>query len=1701
MSRPLLLIASDLFFADWGRPAQGGLWLSFRPHLIIKDVNHPEAFEEHFKDWITTGHTGHGVDYKMVSEVVVPDHPARFQPVTFPSDVDIKVAIQYGGGAWTEIGIVQRSQRLSILDPAELWTLNKPGVDGEGENDITSEPPRPPEQGKPFAYGYIESLKDALSENAPLATLADEMMRAQTLGRTFLATDAIISGVSTDTAIIPTPAPSGGLTAASLHSLLGHTLCLGARSDLAKLKTVTDLKITLQSAGVVLKEFKFSALVTPAQDTIESFFTALDTQYPGKVELAWVPDLAKRIYVTDELTTFPYRAVGECFVRRREAAPGMPENDLSLADVRRLRVDVRLPDELNASTSTAAVSLSVTPPLLEFQPFVALQCRLRLYRGFPKKAGPGGFALMRLVPHAEDRADFLAELDRVIQGLSWAAQQTRLHQFFSNEVRWEDENETPLAAKPEFVFWGGLPWDGVDDDALPTLLFFGRPNADSDSSGNGVTLLVGRSLRMTAQQRSADPPYWETRYPVPLGGSNNKEEFHRLELVTPVPADERKYLIPSIGLAGDISFHFAQSSSRVEAVATVAYPLIHDPFVAIETVTPSEEFQDDLVSFVNLRLTGRALNESAEDLTGRGNLYPVYREDIAQSHCRLHTYHFSTAARAMASDGKQLDLGSVPDHFKALYDHASSLPTAYTVSPRLAHVLGPELVGHDDISGAAQIILPDLDVARPLDFPIAMATTVRTKAQSGANQEASKFLTVRFSSPATEPYTEDEVATLIFRQRFLKADNVGANTDLQALFVEAWNAVAELCAADKILLAPYLVRYDYRSGLGREGKFRLGDALKPAALGEFVQDIKTAVQSELSGLFRMPNNTIPETDLEINVVLSRSSDAKRIYRLSNAVEFRLNIERPAGKVPAGEPSTWTLARLVTTKDDGEPLSVDEIYDHEGRLVRKIDATDQDAPRIKAGFATWLGELKTRSDGIDADDSETEKTRVFRSLVGGGAATNADTGLPAREVADVDDWIVPKGPIDPASGKAEITLMPIGFRPLQFHPLFGAKTDTMYRRYLQWIGCLINCSNMELADANTALEWSQYFKALYDYGQDARGYSALMDNLATLAWPMHDPASADIHGKLIFPAAVIDLAKATVTAGAVRAKMVARIAMDIKRDPSVFFDTKAYLYSCLAGDMAADKILPASFFRMSAVRQITEEDGPTAAVEDRVTLSVSESFSPNAEQFGFLEPLSDRRYDDEFTVRVPVLQTFEAIIDKSIGRYLEDSPTVAIPVAQCTIPNGVMGTATKPSIFLASRKRVEMPQLLAALPIDIEEVLHWTNLDKTKVFGLTALKRGRLEGKDRDENNSYHWIGSSSPITLSSRLDDPMVALIMTIEGNEETLMESLNSDSLRINVGSATLDQPRHSYLAQKTESDFAKRLSDTVDFNGAKENFDLAISPGIFEQMTESALPAPVPSLQGSDKWLSLNFKTASAGNAIDIEIVRNDWPHKNGGVTAHLLCNDRDKTARVFILVVLAELPVWESYQVEALQTRNSTIPGSVAPGRVFAPDFGMSSERLSNTDPLSIEAVVDVYQNQPIKLAASPLTIEQLVSKLLLTTHDFTNNNGLNGRRAILTNGSQWRSHDLSITISQEQRVETPQAYFRGDGSEASSIDVAQPSNRPLFPLTNFKADKGEPVDKLLDWSVPGVVDYQVEFHWSSTTNLRFFSVKGVRCRIEL
>jgi len=163
-------------------------------------------------------------------------------------------------------------------------------------------------------------------------------------------------------------------------------------------------------------------------------------------------------------------------------------------------------------------------------------------------------------------------------------------------------------------------------------------------------------------------------------------------------------------------------------------------------------------------------------------------------------------------------------------------------------------------------------------------------------------------------------------------------------------------------------------------------------------------------------------------------------------------------------------------------------------------------------------------------------------------------------------------------------------------------------------------------------------------------------------------------------------------------------------------------------------------------------------------------------------------------------------------------------------------------------------------------------------------------------------------------------------------------------------------------------------------------------------------------------------------------------------------------------------------------------------------MVSERVSNKDPLSIETVVNVYQNEQIELVAGPLTIAELVSKLLLTKHDITNGSDLNGLRAILTDDSPWQSHDLSITISHEQLVEMPQAYFSDDGNEVISNDVPLPVNRPLFPLKNVKVGKGQSVDQPFDLFEQGIVDYQVEFHWSSTTNLRFFSIKGVRCRLE-
>lgn len=1711
MNRPLLYIASDLFFADWGSVARGGLWLSFRPHVVVSDGSDPAVFEGHFKGWINAGHCGQNVDYKMVSHGDVPnDLRARFQPVTFPSNVDIKIAVQYGvGGTWTEIGVVQRSQRLAVLDPAELKKKNTPIVTGAGENSIEDQsPPSSPEKDRPFAYGYIASLQKALEDKAPLAILADEMMRAQELGRTFLADDHMIVGISTDTAIIPVPSPGEGMIAASLHSLLGHTLCLGKRSDLAKLRTITDVMITLDYPGKKTEKeglFVLSELIAPGQSTVASFFSALEPQFDGKVELDWMKvDLSRRIYVNDALTTFPYRAASNWFVRRREGALGLPEEDLSLVDIRRLRVDVRLPDKLEAGTQTSPLSRTLSE--LEFQPFVALHCRLRLYRGFPKRGGPGGAALMRLVPHIEDRADFLAELNRLTHDLDWAEQQTRLRQFFANNVLWEDENEGELNPKPEFVFWGMLPWDQIDSDELqlPTLLFFGKLNTGSDSNGNAVTLLVGRSTRLIARQRPNDPLYWETRYPSSPVDPNNKEEFHRLLLITDVPEDDRKFLVLSTGLAGDVTFHLAQSSSRVEAVAKVTYP-----FLDGEEITPSAEFQDDLISFVNLRLTGCVPGATPEDLTGRGNLYPVYQEESKDSGRRLHTYHFSTAATAMpTNEDKELVLGAIPSHFKSFYDRASSLPTAYKISPRLAHVLGPELVGQDDVSGAKDVILPNLDVARPLDVPVSMASTVRTKVGQGDDRVLFKFLTVKFSSPKSPPYAEDEVATLIFQQRFLKASNV-TNNDLQVLYVEAWNAVAELCVADKIFLDPYLVRFDFRAGC-KEGKFRLGDALKPVE-AKFRKDIKKDVQDALSKLY---TETIDEKDLKIEIVLSRSSDANRIYRLSNAVEFRLTIERSQDKAPNGDPSSWTLTRLVTTTAEGEPLPVDELYDNEhghGRKVKDIDENDPDNTRIKKGFKTWLRNLRTRSDGIDADASEVHETQVFRSFVGGGAASRVDSAIQEPNIVDTivdpDDWIVPEGPIDPAPGSAEITLLPIGFRPIKFYPLFGAKTDTMYRRYLQWIESLINCSNTKLADTNTANEWSQYFKALYDYGHHASGYKTFMENLAALAWPMHEPGAKNPQGQEIFPPAINDLASATAEKdGIVRAKVVARIAADIKRDPSVFFDTKAYLYTRLTGDAAANHVLPTSFFRMSAFRKIAGKDSPTAAAEDRITLSVPESFSPDDAHFGFLEPLSDRRYDYDFTVQVPELQTFEAIIDRSVNksdsRYSKDTTTLAIPVAQCTIPNGVIGGDTTPSIFLASRKRVEMPQLLAAIPLNDNDVSRWANIDRTKAIALTALKRGRLEDQEQDEDNSYRWIGSSLPITLSSRLDDPVVALIMAIEGDEETFIESLDSDILRIKVD--PIDPGKQSqnpnlHLIQESEAEFAKRLSNTVDFNGITEKFDLAIAPGIFEKITESVEPAQVQPPDGSNTWLDLTFDSKPKDGEITIKILPNDgWVHKYGGVAAHLLRNTRDE-ARAFILIILAELPVWDSYQIEAQQIRNSMRSGSVGvePGRIFAPEFGMISERVSNKDPLSIETVVNVYQNTQIELEAGPLTVAELVSKLLLTVHDFTNDSGLKGRRAILTNDSPWPLHDLSITISHEQRVVTPQAYFNDDGSAVTSVDVPLPANCPLFPLKNVRVDKGQSVDQPFNWFEQGVVDYQVEFHWSSTTNLRFFSVKGVRC----
>lgn len=1744
-----LHITLDLFFQDWGTP-QGSLWAALRPHVRC-DLRADDPYAE-LVAWAESSAEGAAQSYVMVTG---PHDPAKesFVGVNYPDDVNLTLEVRRAGDLAPTRLTVDRRTRLRILDAAAFQAENLPDVGdfpAAGSANAAEENAAAGQvqavDAEPFAKAYNLGVRKARglhterpdpSKIVDGPTLAAMIDLAQSGGaRRTLSPRSVARHQDPHLLRWRADDPDSGAVHSNLHSMLGHTIRLGGKEALDDLKKILQLVLVIEPAAGPATRLDLNAL---GGDFVTGFFPAIPERFDDTaVRLTWNQDLSRRAYVVDTALAFAHRPIGDqaWYARGREskAGQGTPD-DLQLDRAARLIVHI---DEPAAETGAPGADPVPWPKRLEFEPYAELQAVFQPYRRFPVDAAEQGF-LLRLIPSPEDRDDFYREVGRHGEADPFAEAI-----FLDGEGR-----VLPKDARPDFVACTDFFWDRADrPEEAVTLLYHGQlrqtvvdpedPPEDQHSDLDGfVTILVPRKARLTANkvERGTLGPETERYWEVQFGpGTLPHVEFHRLLLRTAVPDAAR--LVPAVGFRGDVQFELAQSQSRIEAVATVAYPRIADLDGGRKN-TPRIEFLDDLINHntINVHLR-ESEGEPGELMNANEETYPVYMPPPSADR-RALVFHFRFGRQAAPLIPPTAGTADAPAFFRRLFAQAAAehgpIGAARKLDVTLEHTFGTELRHADGRSGI-DVALPPLPLSSALDGPVALASEVKAAAlPTGQNEqpgEIARFLTARFDGG----HGLDERVTLTFDTTLLHwppdASDIAVRRNKLALYTAAWRSVAELVFAQRVMLRLRLVRFNFHRAIGEGGQVSLGAGLETQP-SEFDRDVTELLRDRL----RPWLEGAPPDDGEFTITLSKAGDAARIHRLSNAFELLLDVARDPAKAPFQEAAAWQIVRPRSFDEEtGERPDPVDLFDRDGLRIEVVQ--DGDGERLRRRFGHWLASLARRSDAIDPTAAEAGESEVFRRLVGGGPAGGPSGGERGGLPASTGDWIVPEGAVDRPPGAALVTQLPFTFRPIDPHPLLGDKTDLLLGRYLEMLGLILDCASRQRAANWAAGDWRKFFSGL----SAARGrLETLFDRAAALIKAVNDVEDPHLSAQISETIRALD---SGVEQSPLRKALHIWLKGRLSNNPRLFFDTKAFLYTRLEGT-EQDRQLPKNFYRIRSRRRIVEAAGETAPpVDQPIELTIRESLTALDETpwFGFVETLDDRHYDNEMRPIAMTLDSFEAVIDRSLDAegMRPSGAETTVPIERFEVPTGAVDpsrlTGSVPEapgaasgmIHLVSRKRVIDPVPLASFQLDEMQRDDGLAGQQGRALSLPALLGGTLRAPRPGETAVGLVSTPPSPQARIKRLDMVVVSVLFAIEGDEETTRfaagqpapwrNALNNDLYSITIpivdegvaGHATSGATTAASAPTSDLKDLFAAIEDSSDLGEIGEaELAKAVSDGVLEAIG-NAIKTTLPQRPKRETAATLAFTGLDAEAAIRVEArVPSTWPYPGALVEGHLLRpvsagdtaggntaggDDGQRAADVFYLLINLEVPVWHRYVAFGRQARNF-LPGvsdEAQRGRRFAPDFGSFSERVSSGEPIVPLHRDSLFDVPVAKLQRKPLSIAELVDALLL-------------RDDLIGDGGDWRRFDLSVTVYHEQRIAMPMAFVDAEGrvQERTMSDGLE-----RFPLFTFQvssaADPSRGVrgfDDAVDCFGDLHDHFQIDFQWSSPSNLQFFRLSERRIEI--
>jgi hypothetical protein len=942
----------------------------------------------------------------------------------------------------------------------------------------------------------------------------------------------------------------------------------------------------------------------------------------------------------------------------------------------------------------------------------------------------------------------------------------------ANKPRFFDRNGTEL--HPAFVGSFSLTWTGrfFQDDtwALGTILYYGPPMDFPDA-----LMLFPRpgtqTLKLMGSDPSVDP--FGLRYELNLPGGTGNFSFDTL--APALSSDDEANFTVTTTFAGQYHFDLAQSISNIEGNLEVQYPAPVDPQNA-DSIDARQEYLHDLLNYNSVNVLARYFGKTdLRHLNPKTELFPVWTvkpsEQTTEAKDHYSSY-FHFRYTLPITPATVTDQKSSAAFFKDLY---SRLGEAVKLSFNIEHTYGTIIPLSSQGDATAFVnYAPILPNDLTLDGSIA-------KGFAPIDQ--------RFCHIALVQGANTDHLMLTFNPKWL-SPAWAADEALRPFHVAAWRSVAELAYAQKVVITGKFLRFNFATALDDTTDDVFAQGLESVAdFANWQVDITALLTS---AMYTSLANGELQTSTFDNIPLSVGTGV-RVASSCTVVEFDLNLTRKPTVLPRASDSVMFVRPSL-------PLKIGPT----GQSMEVVSSA-----QVNSAYEAWVNTLAQRTSPIQPslNQQDQELARDLRNILGAG---EAESGAWTPLLSSISQT----GQVIPA-------ICPLAFRPIATDAQLGDGTYLTVSNYLWALDCIFRAAVFESATMDV-VAWQSYFKNLQ---VKSREIVNILTNMQKMLLPVPNTAASELDAEV--KSAATELSQSNTAEFAATMQW---LQMQIGAAPSIFGDSKAFLYTRLKGN-GAGGLMPIDFVRLNFTKSLMRQEtgigkqsgmGTQQATDaDRALVWESLRDLKSRPSFGFIETLDALRYGDEFQIADFSLSSLRGLVETvrvpAPGQAEPDQ--IALMGGKVHIPIGsVVPNTPQSKIKLPSRQPVIMPTHHFTGQIIFPEGMNFASLPANPLV-RDSLLSGKIEplptNPKPDPSIPIACIVGSPPKDMTiehapASADQYVLSSIFSIRGDEQMIadwFDAFENDRFHINI------QQLASAAVSSTGqvNDFIKSLTATI--------------------------------------------------------------------------------------------------------------------------------------------------------------------------------------------------------------------------------------------------------------------------------------------------